>query len=82
MLSASDNEMLTRTGADTPMGQFFRRFWQPIALSRELPERDGAPMRVNIMGERLVAFRSSDGVVGLVASKCPHRGADLYFGRN
>jgi phthalate 4,5-dioxygenase oxygenase subunit len=82
MLSAADNEMLTRTGADTPMGQFFRRFWQPVALSRELPEADGAPLRVTVMGERLVAFRDSNGVVGLVDSRCPHRGADLYFGRN
>jgi phthalate 4,5-dioxygenase oxygenase subunit len=82
MLSAADNEMLTRTGPDTPMGQFFRRFWQPVALSRELPEADGAPLRVNIMGEELVAFRNTKGVVGLVDSKCPHRGANLYFGRN
>src|SRR5690606_37204905 len=82
MLSAADNDLLTRTGAGTPMGQFFRRFWQPVALSRELPEPDGAPLRVNIMGERLVAFRNSDGVVGLVNTRCPHRGADLYFGRN
>jgi phenylpropionate dioxygenase-like ring-hydroxylating dioxygenase large terminal subunit len=82
MLSAADNEMLTRTGPDTPMGQFFRRFWQPVALSRELPEADGAPMRVNILGEELVAFRNTKGVVGLVDSRCPHRGANLYFGRN
>jgi phthalate 4,5-dioxygenase oxygenase subunit len=82
MLSAADNEMLTRTGPETPMGQFFRRFWQPVALSRELPESDGAPLRVNIMGEELVAFRNTKGVVGLVDSKCPHRGANLYFGRN
>lgn len=81
MLSASDNELLTRTGAATSMGRFFRRFWQPVGLSREL-EADGAPLRVTIMGERLVAFRSRDGVVGLVDSRCPHRGADLYFGRN
>jgi len=82
MLSAADNEMLTRTGPDTPMGQYFRRFWQPVALSRELAENDGAPMRVNIMGEELVAFRNTRGEVGLVDSKCPHRGANLYFGRN
>ena len=82
MLSAHSNEMLTRTGADTPMGQFFRRFWQPVALSRELAEPDGPPLRVNIMGETLVAFRDTKGKVGLVASQCPHRGADLYFGRN
>jgi phenylpropionate dioxygenase-like ring-hydroxylating dioxygenase large terminal subunit len=82
MLTAADNELLTRTGADTPMGQYFRRFWQPIALSRELPEPDGAPLRVNIMGEELVAFRNARGEVGLVESRCPHRGANLYFGRN
>jgi phthalate 4,5-dioxygenase oxygenase subunit len=82
MLSAADNEMLTRTGPQTPMGQYMRNFWQPIALSRELPEADGAPLRVNIMGEELVAFRNAKGVVGLADSKCPHRGASLYFGRN
>jgi phthalate 4,5-dioxygenase oxygenase subunit len=82
MLTAADNEMLTRTGAQTPMGQYFRRFWQPVALSRELAENDGAPLRVNIMGENLVAFRNSEGVVGLTDSRCPHRGANLYFGRN
>ena len=81
MLNAADNDLLTRTGADTPMGRFFRRFWQPVALSREL-ERDGVPLRVKIMGEELVAFRDSDGAVGLVDEKCPHRGASLYFGRN
>jgi phthalate 4,5-dioxygenase len=82
MLSREDNELLTRTGADTAMGQYFRRFWQPVALSRELPEPDGAPLRVNIMGEELVAFRDTEGKVGLVDSRCPHRGASLYFGRN
>jgi phthalate 4,5-dioxygenase oxygenase subunit len=82
MLSAEDNELLTRTGPDTPMGRFFRRFWQPVALSRQLPEPDGAPLRVNIMGEELVAFRNARGEVGLVEARCPHRGANLYFGRN
>ena len=82
MLSAADNEMLTRSGPDTPMGQFFRRFWQPVLLSRELPENDGAPKRVTVLGEALVAYRNTRGEVGLVDSKCPHRGASLYFGRN
>lgn len=82
MLNAADNELLTRTGAQTPMGQYFRRFWQPVALARELPENEGVPLRVNIMGESLVAFRDSKGAVGLVDSRCPHRGADLYYGRN
>jgi phenylpropionate dioxygenase-like ring-hydroxylating dioxygenase large terminal subunit len=82
MLAAADNALLTQTGADTPMGQLFRRFWLPVALSRELAEPDGAPIRLQIMGEALVAFRDTEGRVGLVEPRCPHRGADLYFGRN
>ena len=82
MLTAEENELLTETGPETPMGQYFRRFWQPVALSEELPERDGPPIRVTIMDEELVAFRDSEGRVGLVDRECPHRGADMYFGRN
>jgi len=82
MLSAADNNRLTRTGPGTPMGTFFRRFWMPVLLSRELPEREGAPVRVTIMGEDLVAFRDSEGRVGLLDPRCPHRGASLFFGRN
>jgi phenylpropionate dioxygenase-like ring-hydroxylating dioxygenase large terminal subunit len=82
MLSAEDNEVLTRTGAGTLMGDLFRRFWQPVLLSQELPERDGAPLRVKVFGEDLVAFRDSDGRVGLLDPVCPHRGANLFFGRN
>ena len=82
MLTAEENDLLTRTGADAPMGTYFRRFWQPIALSAELAEADGAPLRVTVMGEPLIAFRDSEGRVGLVDSRCPHRGADLFFGRN
>ncbi len=82
MLSAADNELLTRTDRDQPMGQYFRRYWQPVALSEELAEPDGPPVRVNILGEELVAFRDTDGTLGLLDAHCPHRGADLYFGRN
>jgi nitrite reductase/ring-hydroxylating ferredoxin subunit len=82
MLSAEDNELLTRTGSGTPMGDFFRRFWMPVLLSQELPEPDCPPVRVRIMGEDLVAFRDTEGRVGLLDPRCPHRGADLYFGRN
>ena len=82
MLSAADNALLTRTGADTPMGALFRRYWMPVALSRELPDNDGPPKRVHIMGENLLAFRDSAGKVGLVEPRCAHRGADLYWGRN
>ncbi len=82
MLSAADNELLTRTGPTTPMGGYFRRFWQPVALSCELPEPDCAPIRVKILGEELVAFRDTRGRVGLLEPQCAHRGANLFFGRN
>ena len=82
MLSADDNDLLTRTGAGTPMGEYFRRFWLPVALSSELPEPDGAPIRVTVMGEELVAFRDTNGRVGLVEPRCAHRGSNLFFGRN
>jgi len=82
MLSAADNDLLTRTGPGTPMGAYFRQFWQPVALSRELPEPDGPPIRVQVLGESMVAFRDTEGRVGLVDPRCPHRGADLFYGRN
>ena len=82
MLSAADNERLTRTGPGTAMGRYFRSFWLPVALSRELPEPDGAPIRLKVMDEDLVAFRAADGRVGLIDPVCPHRGANLFFGRN
>jgi len=82
MLTTAENELLTRTDADQAMGQYFRRFWQPVALVDELREADGAPLRVNIMGEELVAFRDTRGRVGLVDAYCAHRGANLFFGRN
>jgi len=82
MLTAADNELLTRTGPGSAMGEYFRRFWQPIALSAELAEPDCAPIRVRVMGEDLVAFRDTQGKVGLIEPHCPHRGANLFFGRN
>jgi phthalate 4,5-dioxygenase len=82
MLTRAENSLLTQTGPDAPMGQYFRQFMQPIALSRELPEPDCAPIRLTILGESLIAFRDSLGRVGLVEPTCPHRGADLFYGRN
>lgn len=82
MLSEADNVLLTRTGPKTPMGDVFRHFWQPVALGAELPEPDGAPLRLRILGEDLRAFRGTDGSIGVVSPRCPHRGADLFFGRN
>lgn len=81
MLSAKDNEILTRTGAGTPMGELFRRFWIPVLLSEELPEADCPQVPVKIMGEDLLVFRNSEGKVGVIEPRCSHRGADLFFGR-
>src|SRR6202041_3582442 len=82
MLKPEDNERLTRVGAGTPCGELFRRYWQPVLLSDELPENDGPPLRVRVLGEDLIAFRDSTGNVGLVDAFCPHRRAPLFFGRN
>ena len=81
MLTAQDNQALTETGAETPMGQVFRRYWQPVLLARELKE-DGPPRRVRLLGEDFVAFRDSSGQVGVVEPACSHRGANLFLGRN
>jgi len=82
VLSAEDNEILTRVGPGTPMGEVFRRYWIPACLSEEIPESDGAPVRVRLLGEDLVAFRDTSGRVGLIDEQCPHRGASLFYGRN
>ncbi len=82
MLSHADNERLVRVGPGTPAGTLFRRYWQPACLSSELPEPDGAPVRVRLLGEDLIAFRDTTGAVGLVDAFCPHRRAPLFFGRN
>jgi phthalate 4,5-dioxygenase oxygenase subunit len=82
MLSAAQNERITRVGSGTPMGEVFRRYWLPALMSSELHENDGPPVRVRLLGEDLVAFRDSEGNVGLVSAFCPHRRAPLFFGRN
>src|SRR5437667_2470592 len=82
MLSREDNELLCRIGPGTPMGTLMRQYWVPAALSSELPDPDGAPLRVRLLGENLIAFRATSGAVGLIANQCPHRGASLYYGRN
>jgi phthalate 4,5-dioxygenase len=82
MLTREDNERLVRVGRGTPAGELFRRYWQPACLSTEVAEPDGAPVRVRLLGEDLVAFRDTNGRVGLVDAYCPHRRAPLFFGRN
>jgi phenylpropionate dioxygenase-like ring-hydroxylating dioxygenase large terminal subunit len=82
MLSVQDNELLTRVGPGTPMGELMRQYWTPALPSSEFPEPDSPPKRMRLLGENLVMFRDSSGRVGCVAEACPHRGASLFFGRN
>ena len=82
MLIKQDNDLLTQTGPGTPMGEMFRRYWLPVLLSSELPENDCPPVRVQVLSERLIAFRDSDGKLGLMDEFCAHRGISLWFGRN
>lgn len=81
MLSKQDNEMMCRVGAETPMGEAMRKFWIPALLSSELPEPDGDPVHVELLGQSFVAFRDSNGQVGVLDEFCPHRGASLTIGR-
>ena len=81
-MKSEDNEFLTRTGPGTPMGELFRRYWIPALLATDLPENDGPPVRVQLLSERLLAFRDSDGRYGLIGEFCAHRGVSLWFGRN
>ena len=82
MLSIDDNIYMTQVDRGSAMGDFLRLFWVPALLSSELPGPDCAPIRVTLLGEKLIAFRDSSGKVGLLFEKCPHRRASLFFGRN
>jgi nitrite reductase/ring-hydroxylating ferredoxin subunit len=82
MLSHEENTLLTQTGSGTAMGNYFRRFWLPAVLASELPSPDCPPVRVRLLGENLIAFRDSNGRVGLLDEFCPHRRASLFWGRN
>ena len=73
MISQADNIALTQVGPGTPMGELMRRYWMPALLSWELAEPDGEPVRVKLLGEQLVAFRDTDGRIGLLEELCPHR---------
>jgi phthalate 4,5-dioxygenase oxygenase subunit len=64
------------------MGELFRRFWLPVALSEELPGPDCIPVKLKILNEDLIAFRDTSGRPGLIDAFCPHRGAPMFFARN
>jgi phthalate 4,5-dioxygenase len=82
MLSREENELITKVGPGNPMGELMRRYWIPALLSAEIPDPDCPPVRVRLLGEDLVAFRDSNGRVGLLGEHCSHRGTSLYYGRN
>ncbi len=78
---ADQFETITRTGPGTPMGELMRQYWIPAALSSEL-KPDGSPVRIMLLGEKMIAFRDSSGRVGIMDQRCPHRCASLFYGRN
>jgi phenylpropionate dioxygenase-like ring-hydroxylating dioxygenase large terminal subunit len=82
MLSQQENEMLTRVGRGTPMGELMRRYWIPAAFSHQIAKPDCPPVRVRLLGENLVLFRDTQNRVGLIDERCPHRTASMFFGRN
>jgi phthalate 4,5-dioxygenase oxygenase subunit len=81
-MRAEQNALLTCSGPGTPMGELFRRYWLPALQVHELPEADCPPVRVRMLGEKLIAFRDSQNRFGLIDEFCAHRGASLWFGRN
>ncbi|HVA24858.1 MAG TPA: Rieske 2Fe-2S domain-containing protein, partial [Chloroflexota bacterium] len=82
MLATELNDLITRTQVGTTMGSLIRRYWIPALLSEEIPEPDCPPVQVRIMDEELVAFRDSQGRLGLLEEHCLHRGTSLFYGRN
>ena len=82
MLTRDENMKLCRIEGDAPMGQLMRRHWVPALLPEQLTENDGTPVRLRLFGEDLVAFRDTNGRVGVLGEFCAHRKASLAFGRN
>ena len=82
MTTPAQNELLTRTGPGTPMGDLLRRYWIPALHSQELPAADCPPVRLKLLSERLIAFRDTQGRIGVMDEFCAHRGVSLWFGRN
>jgi len=81
MTNAVESEELTRVGPGTPMGALMRHYWLPAARSSEVVAGK-APLRLMLLGERLIAFRGQDGKLAVMDHRCPHRGASLFYGRN
>ncbi len=82
MLTPQENDLMCRVEGDAPMGQIMRHYWMPACLSEEVAEPDGTPLKVRLLGENYVAFRDTNGDVGILDELCPHRRASLVMGRN
>lgn len=81
MLSREENNLVTQVGPGTPLGHVMRRYWAPVCTSDQLPRPDADPLRVRLFGENYVAFRDTNGKVGVLDELCMHRGASLALGR-
>ena len=82
MLSSENNDLLTLIEPGSIMGNLLRHFWMPALLEEEIIEPDGAPVRLRLMGEDLVAFKDTEGKICILDAYCAHRRANLFFGRN
>src|SRR5438128_2562914 len=76
-----ENDWLTKVGPGTPIGNLFRQYWIPVTPVTDLEEPGGRQIRLKLLGEDLVLFRTGDGKVGLIGAYCPHRLGPLFVGR-
>src|SRR3546814_6680437 len=81
MVTQAENETLVRCGPGTYMGEYMRLYWRPVATSAQLPDPACKPLRIKLLGQKLVVFRNSEGEVGVLNELCMHRGASLAIGR-
>ena len=81
-MDQTTSDLLTQTSPGTRMGNLMRCYWVPIVASQEIEKPDSPQLRVQILGEKLLAFRDSNGQPGLIGEFCTHRGVSLFFGRN
>ncbi|MGH3175626.1 MAG: Rieske 2Fe-2S domain-containing protein, partial [Streptosporangiaceae bacterium] len=78
MLTAEQNDELTDLTPGTPMGELLRRYWYPVAFTRQLAE---FPVKhARLLGEDWALFKTASGRYGIVPEACPHRRASLAYG--
>ncbi len=81
-MTPRQNDLMCRVEGNAPMGKVMRRHWLPVCMSEEVAEPDGTPRRARLLGEDMVVFRDTQGRVGVLDERCPHRRASLVYGRN